>query len=211
MLRSSIVRSLRPLSVCACLAVSIVACTTSSNPGATGATGGPITGTADTHCTGMPAVTVKASACTASDAGTPADAATGDAAGDAGAGDTGDEYGVTMYNAEGDDDQCKYHLKWTATGIAKGSDATFALVVTNKADNTPLKMSPIRVEAFLNTTHPAPNSDQKAPESPTGTYAVGPIKFDASGQWTVRFHFHEECVDGAESPHGHGAFFVQVP
>lgn len=207
------IRVLRPLSGVAFLSASFVACTTSSNPGGTGATGGPITGAADTHCSST--VTVNPAACTRSDAGAPADAAASDAASTDAAttdgGDKGDDYGVTLYNAEGDDDDCKYHVKWTATGIAKGSDATFNLVVTNKAGGSPVKMSPIRAEVFLDQTHPAPNSDQRAPESAAGTYAVGPIKFDASGQWTVRFHFHEECVDGADSPHGHVAFFVQVP
>ena len=27
------------------------------------------------------------------------------------------DYGATMFNAEGDDDDCKYHVKWTATPI----------------------------------------------------------------------------------------------
>ena len=25
------------------------------------------------------------------------------------------DYGETLFNAEGDDDDCKYHVKWTAT------------------------------------------------------------------------------------------------
>jgi hypothetical protein len=64
---------------------------------------------------------------------------------------------------------------------------------------------------FLNDTHPAPNTDQKSTEGPDGTYRVGPIRFDGKGQWTVRFHFHEDCDDSETSPHGHAAFFVSVP
>jgi hypothetical protein len=31
------------------------------------------------------------------------------------------------------------------------------------------------------------------------------------GKWSVRFHIREDCLDGADSPHGHGAFFINVP
>ena len=51
----------------------------------------------------------------------------------------------------------------------------------------------------------------KATETSPGTYTYGPIRFDASGKWTVRFHLYEDCVDGDTSPHGHAAFFVTVP
>jgi hypothetical protein len=41
---------------------------------------------------------------------------------------------------------------------------------------------------------------------------VGPIVFDQPGKWVVRFHFFENCDDLVEdSPHGHAAFYVQVP
>ena len=34
----------------------------------------------------------------------------------------------------------------------------------------------------------------------------------APGKWTVRFHFNEICCDvNSDSPHGHAAFFVNVP
>jgi hypothetical protein len=39
----------------------------------------------------------------------------------------------------------------------------------------------------------------------------GPLRFDRSGRWVVRFHFYEDCNDGESSPHGHIAFFVDVP
>ena len=89
---------------------------------------------------------------------------------------------------------------------------TFTAVVTGKADGKPLAVGDMDIEAFLNDTHPAPNSDTVITEAPTGTYKMGPIKFDAAGKWTVRFHIHEDCADLAEdSPHGHVAFFVNVP
>jgi hypothetical protein len=37
------------------------------------------------------------------------------------------------------------------------------------------------------------------------------VRFDASGKWTVRFHFSADCADAVDSPHGHVAFFVNVP
>src|SRR5437867_328431 len=69
-----------------------------------------------------------------------------------------------------------------------------------------------RAEVYLSDVHPAPNTRQKPVEESPGTYTVGPIRFDAPGQWTVRFHFFEECADVLEeSPHGHVAFLAQVP
>ena len=165
-----------------------------------GGTGGPVTGPADAHCNGKPAQPTSQASChLTSDAG--ADMA---------------DYGDTLDNSEGDDDDCKYHVKWTASAVAENEDVTFTVVVTNKTDGSPVVgAAPAgfsMAEVFLNDTHPAPNTDQKAPESPPGTYAVGPIQFDAAGKWTVRFHLFEDCTDLAEdSPHGHAAFYVQVP
>ncbi len=72
--------------------------------------------------------------------------------------------------------------------------------------------TPVRVEVFLDETHPAPNTDVVVTEGPTGTYQIGPVRFDKPGKWTVRFHFNEQCEDTeADSPHGHAAFYVDVP
>jgi hypothetical protein len=61
------------------------------------------------------------------------------------------------------------------------------------------------------STHPGPNSGVVLDEGPPGTYS-GRIAFDQPGQWTVRFHFHEECADLRDtSPHGHVAFHITVP
>lgn len=168
-----------------------------------GDTGGFVKGPADTHCGAKVQPTSQASCHLTSDAG-------------AGAGGMGSSYGSTLDNAEADDDDCKYHVKWTATPIAQGQDVTFTLVTATKSDGKPaVGAAPAgysMAEVFLNDTHPAPNTDQKAPESPVGTYAVGPVRFDAPGKWTVRFHLFENCTDLApDSPHGHAAFYVQVP
>ena len=76
----------------------------------------------------------------------------------------------------------------------------------------PVGITYLARHAFLSDVHPAPNTDAKATATSAGTYTVGPIRFDAAGTWTVRFHVSEECTDVAEdSPHGHAAFFVRVP
>ncbi|MEP7122246.1 MAG: hypothetical protein ABJE95_15100 [Byssovorax sp.] len=197
------------LSGAACSSSTGTAGTTGGGGQSTG-TGGPVEGPADTHC-GTKKQAVSAASChpamtTSSSTG----------AGGAGTGGAGgaaiSEYGATLDNAEGDDDDCKYHLAWTATPIRQSTDVTFTAVVTTTTDSKPLAAGEVDLEVFLNDTHPAPNSDAKVTESPTGTYKIGPIRFDAAGKWTVRFHVHEDCSDlSADSPHGHVAFFVNVP
>lgn len=121
-------------------------------------------------------------------------------------------YPATMYNAEGNDDDCKYHVKWSATPVAINTDVTFTVVADKLVDSSWLTGADPQIEAFLSDTHPAPNSGAKTAEVGPGTYTVGPIRFDASGRWTVRFHFFEDCADSDEaSPHGHAAFYVDVP
>ena len=179
----------------------VVACSSSSTTpaGGTGDTAAAVQGATDTHCNGQETRAVDPSVCHE----------TIDAGADGGM-DTND-YGPTEYNSEGDDDDCKYHVKWTATKVAEGSDVTFYVVATNKKDGTPVAGTVVRAEVFLDDTHPAPNTKQASSESAPGQYGVGPIQFDNPGKWTVRFHFHEECNDSPTSPHGHAAFYVQVP
>jgi len=182
-----------------------VAC--SSDTGQTGPTGGPVTGALDTHCKdadGGVIATVVGACMTGSE---PADAAAPDP--DAGAPTS--DYGETLFNAEGDDDDCKYHVQWTATAIRAKTNVSFDLTLTKLADMTPATGAGVRAEVFLTDTHPAA-PPPAATESSGGKYTVGPIKFDAAGDWTVRFHFYENCNDAPEdSPHGHAAFFVHVP
>ncbi len=195
-----------------------VACSTSgSSSGSSsvtvdsGPSGGPVTGAVDSHCAAVTQPVSAASCHPTVDAGAGADAG------------GGAQYGDAEYNAEGDDDDCKYHVKWSSTPVRLGADVTFTVSVTTK-NGTPAPTRPVpgegagglntvRAEVFLTDTHPAPNTKQTSPETATqGTYTVGPIRFDAAGKWTVRFHFHESCEDLLpDSPHGHAAFFVQVP
>jgi YtkA-like len=159
-----------------------------------GPTGGPVSGAADTHCAGQ-AQEVDLSTChqTVPPEGDP-------------------DYGPTRYNSEADDDDCKYHVKFTVSPVRQNDNVTFTVTANYKFDGTPATGFPIDAEVFLNDTHPAPNSGQATTEKGGGVYEVGPIKFDAAGQWTVRFHFHHDCQDTTEdSPHGHVAFFISVP
>lgn len=103
-------------------------------------------------------------------------------------------------------------MRWSATPICENSGVTFKVVATNKTDGSPLTGAGTLAEVYLSDTHPAPNSHQTTSEGSSCTYTIGPILFDAPGKWTVRFHFHAECADLLpDSPHGHAAFYVDVP
>jgi len=204
-----------------------VPATTSCTPA-----GEPTPGTADDHCVGVPPQPINGASCSISDAGS-----TGDDGDDGGsAGDDGgttqptpgpcDEngtdgaYGSTMYGTEGDDDDCKYHVTYTASPICENNGTYFVVTATQLAmNNAPLTGASTFAEICLNDTHPGPAIDalppagaQEVVEGPPGTYTIGPVQFDAAGDWTVRFHFNEFCCDVADdSPHGHAAFHITVP
>jgi hypothetical protein len=172
--------------------------------------GGPVTASGpDAHCT--VAGVEKKQETNESACPLPADASLPDD--DGGAPDFGD----TLNGSEGDDDDCKYHLKWTASCIAENTDVTFTVTITKKADGQPVtKAAPSKLdlELYLNDTHLAPGLDKAVYKetSTPGVYTLGPLRFDAAGKWTVRFHVRPDCVDLTEdSPHGHAAFFVNVP
>jgi hypothetical protein len=165
-------------------------------------------------------------------------ASSGDDAGTASSDDDCD-YGATMFagNAtagqpvEGDDDDCKYHVSWASTPICESSTlgVTFTVTVTNLTTGAPVTDIPaaegILPEAFIPETLDASCDTMTEHESPTGFGSahlfettptsgvyVGNVIFDQSGQWTVRFHIHEECSDALDdSPHGHAAFRITVP
>jgi len=176
-------------------------------------------GAADTHCAGMPAQTVSEASChTATDGG--ADGGTGD--------DQGCPYGATMFGHQGDDDDCKYRVSWTSTSICEGfPGVTFNVTVLSNTDGSPVTDIPasegIIFEAFIPTdpnaacdnvsNHPTPSTTLSLFETSatSGVYS-GNIVFDKAGDWTVRFHIHEECDDILDdSPHGHAAFRITVP
>jgi hypothetical protein len=155
--------------------------------------GGPVDGPADTHCGKTvqatdPAVCMKMGTAPA------------------------EESNPVLYGTEGDDDDCKYHVTWSATDITENSDVTFTVVLTSKVDGKPVTGADPYAEVFLGTGHGAPDSGSKTTEKPAGTYQIGPIRFDEAGNWTVRFHFFHMCTDVDEAtPHGHAAFYVNVP
>jgi hypothetical protein len=165
-------------------------------------TGGPVTGAPNTHC-GATVNTVQQAECT------PPDAGMADAGPAADAGPT-TGYGPTMFGAEGDDDDCKYHVVWSASPICESGDVTFTITVTSKADGSPVLGAEPNIEALLNSITPALESGT-ATELGDGKYTIGPVRFGVPGQWLVRFHLFENCHDSETSPHGHAAFFVNVP
>jgi hypothetical protein len=125
---------------------------------------------------------------------------------------TSSDYGPTMYGAAGNDDDCKYYLSWTATPIKENAETFFTVTAIRLGDMMPATCAGIRPDVSLNVAVGVPAPPHPSTEIAPGVYQVGPIKFSQAGIWTVRFHLFEECGDSQEdSPHGHAAFFVQVP
>jgi hypothetical protein len=191
--------------------VLVAACSSkTSDTGSSGGVGGmstaaAVSGAADAHCAGTPVVVVDPAVCLvpppAEDAG----------AADAGGAAPVAESAATLYNSEGDDDDCKYHVKWQSTTVAVNTDVTLSLSATTRSDNKPVTAAKPYAEIYLSDAHGAPNTPVATTEVSPGNYTIGPVRFDARGTWTVRFHFRSECDDSATSPHGHVAFFVNVP
>jgi hypothetical protein len=135
-------------------------------------------------------------------------------------GENSGSYGATLYGSSGTDDDCKYSVSYTASPICE-NDGTYFVVKAGllATSGAPLTGACTFAEVCLSDTHPGPAADYRPPtgsqrvvEGPPGTYTIGPVVFDAPGKWTVRFHFNEQCCDVADdSPHGHAAFFVDVP
>jgi hypothetical protein len=113
---------------------------------------------------------------------------------------------------QADDDDCKYHVSYSVTCVAKDQPVTFTVTLTSLADGTPVTgANPKTVEGTLNDMFPLPNSPTTSTETAPGVYIIGPVTFNRSGKWQVRFHFFETCNDTEDSKHGHAAFFVNVP
>jgi hypothetical protein len=130
--------------------------------------------------------------------------------------DTGDDFGATLFNTSGYDDDCKYAVRYSASGLCANGDTFFTVTVADAIGGTPVTGAAsngnmVRAEVFLTDTHPANTSKSTSTEISPGVYKIGPIQLDSKGQWTVRFHFFENCTDLPTSPHGHAAFLVDVP
>jgi hypothetical protein len=191
----------------------VVACSssTSSTPAPAAlsfSSAAAVAGADDMHCAGK-LTEVSQAACHVT--APAAEAGAADADTDGGAGETTPDYGPTQPGSEGEDDDCKYHVKWQSTAVAQNADVTFQIIATVRKDGSPLAGATPYAEVYLNDMHPAPNTKVATTETAPGTYTIGPVRFDAAGEWNVRFHFNDQCTDSEESPHGHAAFFVKVP
>jgi len=124
---------------------------------------------------------------------------------------TGETDPDVRFGTSASDDDCKYRVEWSSAAGSADHQTIFTVKVTNAADGTPVTGANPSAEVFLSDTHPAPNSGQTASETSPGVYTVGPVEFDETGRWTVRFHFFESCADSETSPHGHVAFYVTAP
>jgi hypothetical protein len=164
--------------------------------------GGPVTGAQDNHCFddgGANFVSVDPAMCTID-------------AGDTGGG--GGDFGETMFNTSGNDDDCKYAVSYTVPGgICVNGDSFFVVTLKDAIMNQPVAHADhVRPEIFLTSNAtPVNTSTSMTTETSPGVYKIGPIKFPSAGNYTVRFHFFENCTDTETSPHGHAAFFVNVP
>lgn len=206
-------------------------CSSSDSPPASGVVVGPV----DAHCAARPVGIADPAVCNGAPpvtggGGAPPSEGGGvsNGAGTAGAPDCNlvhdAGYGDTLYNEAGDDDDCKYHMSWTSTSIEKDKPFTLTVSASNKATGEPLttlaaqvagKPALSRIEPYMpcEPSHLAPNSDYEAPVTQIGPgkFSVGPVVFDRSGRWIIRYHFYEECLNSNTTPHGHIAFFVNVP
>jgi hypothetical protein len=212
--------------------VSASACSSDTSPGSgdgggnssggSGGTGaGGSSGDAGGACSGLPSKgTNDATHCKADDGGAIEQATgacvsdTADAgplpAGDAGADEP--DYGTTLYGTEGDDDDCKYHVKYTVAPICENEGTSFEVTVTRTVDGKPVTGASPYIEATLDDLPASVADKQKPTEKAGGVYDIGPIVFDKAGKWVVRFHFFEDCSDTPEdSPHGHIAFYFDIP
>jgi hypothetical protein len=177
----------------------LAACDSSSS----GPAGGQVAGPPDDHCdVGGVLTPTMVGACLPPGADEP----------DGGVASSPD-YGETLFNSVGYDDECKYRVAFTSTAVRKNEDVTFAVTVTALDPVAAAEGADVEAEVFLNDTHPAPNTNATTTEDTTGSgiYKIGPIRFDAPGRWTVRFHMYDRCADAPDSPHGHAAFFIDVP
>jgi hypothetical protein len=174
----------------------------------TGPTGGPVPGASDQHCVMNGALTpTHLGMCLTG-------AADGGASDEAGTTAPTADFPPTLYNSDGYDDDCKYHVSFTSTPVRRNVGVTFTVTVVGLDPAGPATSAELYPDVYLTPTQPAPNSNTTTTETPAGSgiYRVGPIVFDQPGDWTVRFHMYETCSDNPQdSPHGHVAFLVHVP
>jgi hypothetical protein len=192
-----------------------------ASPSTCASPGGPTAGPPTDRCSlddgGLTVQSVSAAACTS--------------AGDAGTEEDTCAYGATLDGQSGEDDDCKYSVSWTSSPVCEGGNGViFNVSAFLLGTTTPLTGAHTRIEYYVPSAGPdgAPRAcdDSTTELGPTvapsggfyemsepspGTYQ-GQIVFDRSAEWTVRFHFNEDCLDlSPASPHGHIAFHLNVP
>ena len=178
------------------------ACTDEADGGSCESGGGPVSGALDLHCMDDQGRGIVQSI---------GECLTGAQAAGAGGGEV-EEFGV-FYGSEAFDDGCKYRVSFTHSCIQQNRPVTFDVTLTRNSDGSPATGAmPTTVEAYMEEGHISPSNTFRGPEGPPGTYAIGPVVFDRPGRWVVRFHFYETCSDlPPDSPHGHTAFYIDVP
>jgi hypothetical protein len=162
-------------------------------------TGGPVAGPLDRHCYddgGGNFLSVNPNLC----------------ASDAGASSGG--FGDTRNNSAGNDDDCKYFVSFISSeGICATNRVYFTVSLKDAIKMQPIAHAQnVRLEVFNTTTMaPVSTATSMTSETAAGVYKIGPISFSSSGNYTIRFHFYENCSATPSSPHGHAAFFINVP
>jgi hypothetical protein len=169
-----------------------------------GPVGGVVAGALDDHCAGVEPVVVSQASCEATPPG-------------------GDEETPDVhYNAEADDDDCKYHVSFTNTPIRRNENVTFTVtasllagakgpVTCDTGQSCARPGSEIIIEGILGTLNPLPNNGTTTKAGAPGVYTISPVKFDKPGRWTITYHLFEDCHDLVDSPHGHASFYIDVP
>jgi hypothetical protein len=198
--------------------------------------GGPVAGPEDTHCVDSKgdAIVQAIGKCVQGAPGAGGTGGAGDTdhgeggadsdhehAGAGGAGadhehaEGGEEPFEVRYNDHAADDDCKYDTSFSTSCLEVNKPVTLTLKLRERASGNFGKGAvPNGPEIYLadEPGHISPSLGITATEGPSGQYAIKPIIFDVSGRWVVRFHYFEECSDVPEdSPHGHVAFYVDVP
>ncbi|HEV8548769.1 MAG TPA: hypothetical protein VGQ57_07075 [Polyangiaceae bacterium] len=209
--------------------------TTTGEPNSTcKAGGGAVAGPADNHCVGSDGEPIQQviGRCTSGPdvggGGTTGNVGAGGAAGAqdghehgaagehaTGGATGGEEESTIRYGNRAADDDCKYDVSFTNSCIEVGKPVTVTLMLRERASGSfATGAHPDSPEIYLadDPSHISPSNSIKAPEGALGTYDIGPIVFDRSGRWVIRFHYFETCSDvPADSPHGHAAFYFDVP
>jgi hypothetical protein len=124
----------------------------------------------------------------------------------------GHSHAEIMFNLEGDDVDCKYHVKWTSTPVCRNGGVTFTVTLTYKEDGKPATGAKPYGVFVLPPSRPAKGMPMNSAETSPGVYNVGPVIFDDKGRWTMELHFYGECESTLhDSPHSHASFYIDVP